>query len=189
MKKSLLIIVFLMFSVFPVSYGRDMQEAENPGSSSDYMKSILEAARSGDYPERRTSLLVPGAFDPETFEADPAGYLTTVEPGRIHQSAKPGPGVPTLRIDRPAEFRMNPGGELELSVIGQPNAPVTFHSTGLGAFDNRLTTMTVRGDGAGLASVVFTATAGTLGDVKVVAASPLAVGKVCFCIVVNDPVE
>lgn len=185
MKKRFLMIFCLFFSASHIPFCGNAGEIDVKADATRYKASILEAARSGSHPERRTALLVPDEFDVEAFEADPDGYLTTVEPGRIHQTAEPGPGVPALWTGGPAELRMGPGGELELGVTGEANAPVTFHSTGLGAFENGLTTITVRADGAGAASAVFTATAGTLGDVNVVAASPMAVGKVCFSILVE----
>jgi len=104
--------------------------------------------------------------------------------------ALPGPGVSVLRVEGPAERQVGPGQSIELAVFAEPLAPVTFHSSDRGAFQNGRATITVQADPAGKAVATFTATPGTVADVHIAAASPLCSGKVLFWIeVVNEETQ
>lgn len=145
-------------------------------------RSVIEATQTGRYPERLTALVTPRPFDRDAFEADPDAYLDVIEPGRVWQTARAGQGVKPLDSIGPAFAMVRQGGRTELAVLGEPMAPVTFTSFDLGAFANGLTSITVRSDGAGRARVTFTATKGTIADVHILAASPLAAGHVRFLV-------
>lgn len=151
--------------------------------------SVSRAAREGRK-ERLSASIVPPAFDHEAFERDPRAYLDTVAPGRIYQTAKPGREVPALVPAGPDSFDVAPGGEAELAVRTRPRAPVTFTSVNMGSFSNGLTSITVRADAEGVARATFIASKGTLYEVSILAASPLASGRVAFDVWVEpDPAE
>lgn len=150
------------------------------------VRSVVEAAKTGKYPERLTAMIMPKTFDKAAFEANPQAYLDVVEPGRIWQTASGGPNVKTLDAKGPAFLDCPKHGSVTLTVLGEKFAPVTFTSLDMGAFQNRLTSVTVRADEKGEASVVFTATPGTVEGVRIIAASPLAVGQVNFKLTVKE---
>ena len=65
--------------------------------------------------------------------------------------------------------------------------PVTLTSFGLGTFlRTGLATVTVPADGDGLASATWVATAGTVGNVSILAGSPERAGQVPFLITVTE---
>jgi len=160
-----------------------------PADANPNVESVAEALRTGKHPERLTALLPANPFDREAFEKDPAAYLAVVEPGRVWQAAQPGKGV---RVLRPlgGRFHMAEQGKLvELKVLAPAGAPVTFTSFDAGAFENRLTSITVRAGKDGIARAPFKGTPGTINDIRILAASPLATGQVEFKVVVTLPAE
>jgi hypothetical protein len=152
------------------------------------LRSVAEAARSGVHPERLTPLIAPAPYDHQRFLADPQAYLDVVEPGRVYQSAVPGEGVAQLELVGSALATIPQGGRTELAVRTVPHAPATFTSFECGAFDNHLTTITVRADGNGVATATFSAPPGTLNAVSILAGSPLASGQVNFTVIVTPAV-
>ncbi len=148
-------------------------------------RSLVEAARTGRFPERLNPLVAPSPFDRAAFERDPLPYFDVVEPGRVWQTAESGPNVKTLEAEGPAHLETEPQGSVKLSVIGEPNAPVTFTSFDRGAFENDLSSITVLSNSAGEARVRFTATLGTIEDVNILSASPLSAGQVAFLVTVK----
>ncbi len=149
--------------------------------------SVKEAMQSKTHPERLSSLIVPAPFDAAAFRASPEKYLNVVEPGRVWQVAQPGPGVKRLTsVSSEYEF-IEQGQSVSLKVQADPGAPVTFTSFDLGAFDNQLTSQTVKADEKGLAKATFIGTGGTRGEVKILAASPLSSGQVQFLVQVDYP--
>ena len=147
-----------------------------------HIQSVVEAWRTRQHPERLSVFVKPKPFDLAAFESDPQSYLNIVEPGRIWQTAKAGEGVPGLRTVGESDVEIHQGESVELKVKTAPSAPVTFASFDSGAFPNKLTSITVRADEQGVATTRFTATPGTLNDVNIVAASPLASGQVSFAV-------
>lgn len=148
--------------------------------------SVAEAARTGKHPERLSPLMAPKAFDPASFNANPQAYLDVIEPGRVFQSAAPGPSVPVLRSKGTASFTITRGGSCPLTVITAPDAPVTFTTLDLGTFPNQLTSITVRANAQGEATTTYAASGGVIADVSVLAGSPLASGQVKFHVFVTD---
>lgn len=146
---------------------------------------LAEALETGNHPERVVLTSLPEEFDEAAYRADPQAYLSLVEPGRVWQSAQPGPDVPALVAAGNRSHRMRQGESVRLRVIAQSDAPVVFTSMDLGAFSNRLPSITVVADENGLAEAVFTATPGTHNGVNILAASPLASGRVRFRVLVN----
>jgi hypothetical protein len=130
-------------------------------------------------------MVLPKPFDRAAFEAEPAAYLALVEPGRVWQTAEAGPSVKVLDVVGPAYLETSPGDGVTLLVTGEPLAPVSFTSFDKGAFDNGLPAITVRADSAGAASAHFIAAEGTIAQVNILAASPLAAGQVKFVVQIN----
>ena len=158
-----------------------------PADTNANTRSVAEALRTGENPERLSALVPPTPFDPEAYEADPQAYLDVVEPGRVWQSLDPGPDVPRLRRATPPITEIVQGESVALRAKAPPGTPVTFTSFDLGAFQNRLTSITVAADEEGVAMATFTGTSGTLFDVNVLAASPAASGQLRFVVTVNPP--
>lgn len=131
-------------------------------------------------PERYHALALSVAFDKATFDADPDAYLNTVEPARVWQTAQPGPDVPALLgLSRPRQS-LKENEALRLRVQSAANAPVTFTTLDSGVFENSLPSISVRADKNGIAEVKYSAISGVVGDVNIIAASPLASGSVKY---------
>lgn len=147
------------------------------------VKSAVEAIRAKNRPERLSVTALPKAFDREAFAADPKTYLEVVEPGRVWQTAQPGPDVPRLGGVSPRFAEIAEGESVALQVSAPPGAPVTFTSFDLGTFEaSQLTSITVQANDEGLAEAKFVASPGTSGDVHILAASPTASGQVKFVV-------
>lgn len=153
-----------------------------------YVRSVAEGAKKGNRrPERLSPFIAPKPFDPAAYKADPQKYITTVEPGRVFQSAQPGRGVPVLRSSGGRYRHMLQGETRVLKVRAPAGSPVTFTSFDLGAFDNLLPSQTVRTSVDGIAQVNFRATSGTVGGVNILAGCPLATGQVKFRVEIEMP--
>jgi hypothetical protein len=150
-------------------------------------KCVADARKDTKHPERLSPLFMPADFNKAAFDANPQAYLDVVEPGRVWQTADPGPQVTRLNTKGPWMLDVAPGGNVTLSVTGVPLAPVTFTAFDGGMFDNQLNSMTVRADANGEAHVTFTATPGTAGSggLKILAGSPLASDQAEFTVTVK----
>lgn len=157
------------------------------GDANANVRSVAEAARTHSHPERLTPLIAPKPFNAAAFAANPQAYLDVVEPGRVFQSAAPGPQVPVLRVKGLGSQEIAPGATCPLTVITAPNAPVTFTTLDLGTFPNQLTSITVLADATGEASTTYSASGGAIADVQVMAGSPLASGQVKFQVFIAPP--
>ncbi|MEM9347930.1 MAG: hypothetical protein AAGB26_15080 [Planctomycetota bacterium] len=178
--------------VDPLDYG------QTPGVGFDASAQTLaavEAVRTGEHPERLNVLTGSKlGFDRGRFVEDAAyrrEYLGVAEPGRVFASAQPGEGVPVIhRLGRRFE-QIQQGGSVALRVsVGPEGAsmPVTFTSLDLGRFaGSELTSVTVQADEYGLAEAVFHAPPGTIADVQILAASPVASGQSRFVVNVLRP--
>ncbi len=158
-----------------------------PADENAHVESVAEAARDGTHPERLSVLVRPAKFDAKAYKANPRAYLDTVEPGRVFQAAPSGPGVPRLRTTDARLKQVVQGETAALRVVAPPGAPVTFTSFDAGAFENRLTSITVAADQQGIAQAKFLATTGTIADVHILAASPVASGQARFVVNVVPP--
>jgi hypothetical protein len=136
------------------------------GNANANVRSVVAAVNGGGQVERLTPLLAPKAYDHQRFLADPKAYLDVVEPGRVYQTAQPGEGVPQLSLVDRGYVSIPQGGSTTLRVQSAPNSAVTFTSFDCGAFSNRLTSITVQADAAGIAAAEFIGTPGTINDVK-----------------------
>lgn len=140
-----------------------------------------------EFPERLGPAFPAPDFDLDAFMADPQKYLNTIEPGRIWQSLPKGEGVPQISRQSPLYQSLIQGEAVTLRVKVTPDAVVTFHSFDLGHFDNQLTTTSVQAGEDGIASVNFTASGGTFGELNILAASPQTSGQVNFVVKVGLP--
>ena len=146
------------------------------------VRSVADALRNKNHPERTSTMARPAAFNAAAYQADPDAYLNTAEPARVFQPAQPGPGVPQLAALTPYFQEIVQGSSVVLEASAPPGAPVTFTSFDAGEFSNRLTTMSVRADERGVARAEFTGTPGTIENINILAASPLAAGQVKFVV-------
>ncbi len=129
-------------------------------------------------------------FDFEAWEADSNGvaatYAASVSAGRIWDRHEPGPAVPIIQADIGRYQVVTVGTAVPLTVLvpNTANAPVNFHATGKGLFNNSGTAMnaiTAVADGNGrVAGVTFTPPA--VGRHVVLAASPVASGFIRFVV-------
>lgn len=158
---------------------KGLQKSMNPN-----VASVIEAIETGAHPERLTANILPAAFDEAAYREDPQAYLDIVEPGRVYQSAQPGPRVKSVGPVGRHRHTIKQLESVRLQVKAAPDYPVTFTSFDLGAFSNQLTSITVVADKDGIASAVFTGTEGTINDVNILAASPMASGRVHFVVTI-----
>lgn len=168
----------------PFDYGRTPRVSPD---ANPQVKSVAEAIREKKHPERVSVLIRPPPFDAKAFQADPAKYLGVVEPGRVFQTAQPGPKVPVLRPVGQSYREAVQGEVVPLRVKAPPGSPVTFTSFDLGAFENQLTSITVQADKQGVAEAKFRGTPGTIEEVHILAGSPEASGQVRFVVNVQRP--
>ncbi len=158
-----------------------------PHDANPMVASVAEALQKGNHHERLSEMIVPAKFDEKAYAADSESYLNTVEPGRIWQPAQPREGIPQAQAASPEYVEALQGEAVVLKVQVIPQAPVTFTSFDLGAFSNRLTSITVAADEKGIAIAPFTGTPGTYNEVNILAASPLTSGQVRFTVFVVVP--
>ena len=157
------------------------------GNANPQVASVVEAARTGQYPERLSPWIIPVSFDKAAYQQDPRAYLDIVEPGRVYATAEPSKDVPVLKPAGRRFFHIKQNETIELAVRSLPGAPVTFTSFDMGAFENGVTSMSVAADDRGVARVRFIAVAGTIADVSILAGSPLASGQVKFTVSIESP--
>ena len=163
-----------------------LSPAVDPNANSQ-TKAVFAALKSRENPERFSSFVQPQPFDSAAYEADPEAYLSVVEPGRVFQSAEPGPDVTRLDPASSLYENVTQGDQIPLVVQATAGAPVTFSSFKLGHFENQLTSTTVRANESGEARVLFTAAKGTIDNVEILAASPVTSGQVRFIVNVKLP--
>ena len=165
----------------PYFYGKQapLDPKTNPNVESVYV-ALTAKTEAEKHPERLSPMIAPKPFDLASYRRDPQSYLSIVEPGRVWQSAQPGPGVPVLKRISQQSQKLNQGESVRLQVQTASEAPVTFTSFDLGAFQNQLTSVTVAANKDGVAEAVFTGTPGTINKVSILAASPLASGNQRF---------
>ncbi len=162
---------------YPYGKQRLIDPAANPN-----VASVYEALKENIHPERLSPFIPPAPFDPKLYDENPQKYLDVVEPGRVWQSAQPATGVPVIEPATKTYQAMKQGESIALKVLILPGKPATFTSFDLGAFDNNLNSISVAADDMGIATANFTATPGTIAQVKILAASPVASSNVRFTI-------
>ncbi len=137
----------------------------------------------------KSTFFQPEPFDQEKYDADPKVYLDQIRPGRVFQSAQPGPNVTRLTSISDSFLSVLQGESVLLKIQADPGAPVAFHSQEIGIFENRLKTITVAADNEGVATAKFTLGPGTSGLVNVLVASPVHSDQVRHTIKVSVPAQ
>ncbi len=169
----------------PQGFSPPVVPDENP-----QVAAVYAALKDRSDPAKFSSFVVPTSFDVDAFSNAPLEYATeyakTVEPGRVYATAQPAKGTVPLRATSSRFHRVKQGESIRLSVDSKAAAPVTFTSENLGTFDNKLTSITVVADNAGVASAVFTASGGTVDEIQILAGSPVNSGQVAFIVAVKQ---
>ena len=150
-------------------------------------RSVVEAVRTGNHPERLTLAVDPAPFDPAAYARDVQAYLAVTEPARVYQTAPAGPDAVPLRAVVDHTIRLPAGGSTHLTVIGKPFAPVSWSVLDGGTLSNGLASITVQADAAGTATTTYTATPGTVDEVQILVGSPMTVGTLTLTVAVDDP--
>lgn len=158
------------------------KDSSPPAPSGSTADALANAHRTGDRPEATSPLIAPPPFDAEAYARDPAPYLAQSVPGRVFQTAEPGPGVPVLGARGPATHEIPHGGTCDLTVRAPAGSAVSFTTFDLGLFPNGLASITVQATADGVATARFTAHGEVIGDVHVLAGSPQASGQVKFLV-------
>ena len=155
-------------------------------NANEATKSLAEAVSTKTHPGRISAMMPPDRFDDQAYRRDPDAYLKIHEPARVWQTAQPGPGVPVLKAVSEHRHRVLQGESVRLQVKTAPDMPVTMTSFDLGSFENGLTSISVAANDQGVAEAVFNASAGTIGEVNVLAGSPAAAEHVRFVVTVRS---
>ena len=157
------------------------------GDTNPQVRSVAEALRDKNHPERLSPLLPPKAFDPAAYRQNPKAYLDVVEPGRCFQAAQPGKDVSKLQPLSPQLQEVAQGQSVTLRVRAAPKYPISFTSFDLGKFQNELTAITVDANDQGVAEVKFFGTPGTINECNILVASPVSSGTAKFVVNVTKP--
>jgi hypothetical protein len=159
----------------------DQRVAQVPLDAAAQVASVRDAQAQGRL-ERLSVNARPTPFDLAAYVRDPASYLNVIEPCRIYQTGDPATAEPLVSPDgrNAVVLTVVPLAGHALQVLTWPGYPATFTSLDRGAFQNGLTSITVQADTDGVATAQFTATAGTMEWVRILAASPQAAGNVTF---------
>ena len=168
----------------PQSANYGMTEGVDPKLNAQ-VASVAEALKNTKYPERLSPLIQPKLFDRAQFEKDPQAYLNVIEPGRVFQSKNPDAGVVAIQRISEAFVTITQNEKTVLKVKGLPNLPVSFTSFDLGAFQNKLTAITVQADKDGIAEATFIGTEGTIADCNILCSCPETSGRIKFVITIT----
>lgn len=155
-----------------------------PMQASGGLVTIAVAVHS-EYPH--TVIAHPDPFDATRFAGELAyrtTYLSGIIPGRVWLSADPSPDIPPLLAMVEPVQQVAQDQTLSIRLSGAPNAPVSLTCLGSGFFPaNQRNAITVLSDAAGVATVAFRTK--HPGDVPILAASPLASGRIRFLLEVQ----
>lgn len=135
----------------------------------------------------RTLLVAASPFDSARWYGDEhyrTTYAASVEPGRVWQTAPPGPDRQVLRASDPLRLRAVAGETVTVRVRAIAGAPVSWASLHGGFFvANQLNALTVIAGDDGEAEVSFQVPTQS-GTYSILTASPLTVGRLAFTVVV-----
>ncbi|MEL7499553.1 MAG: hypothetical protein AAFN77_18260 [Planctomycetota bacterium] len=158
------------------------------GDENPQVAGLFEELQQEDAPQAaKSALYKPKPFDLKEYQKDPQAYVDKIRPGRVFQSAEPGPGVTPLVADGPTYAQVIQGEKVVLKVKAEKGMPVTFHTNQLGNFDNLLRTVTVVADDDGIAQATYLAGSGTVNFINILAASPIHSEDVLFIVDVSLP--
>lgn len=156
-----------------------------------YSRSVAEALgdKSGKLAHRLTPFVAAPKFDEQQFLEDPEAYANEVVPGRIFDILPASPDTPSIRRVGSARFEVIQGESVILRAQSEALRPVTFYSGKFGRFNDGLSTITVIADEDGVAEVRFMTTPGMMGDVDIVATSPVRSGRARYVVEVRLPAD
>ena len=124
------------------------------------------------------------SFDPDFkrfYFIDPQKYLETISPQRVELYAKKSPFATPIKARKKKFDPLIQGEKLFLQVFANPGMPVTFTvPSGMGEFKNGLTTTTLPADRFGTVTATYTTNKTTIGNVVIIAGSPVHTGQVSF---------
>ncbi|NQZ59002.1 MAG: hypothetical protein HRT88_16240 [Lentisphaeraceae bacterium] len=126
-------------------------------------------------------------FDLARYQKNPSYYLDITEPGRAFDAAQAGEGFSRLERLSPAFLDTVQGEAVAISVRGEKSMPISLTAFDGGQFDNGLSSITVKADSSGFASVNFLPTTGVIADCRIRAASPTSTGTLGFVVSVTLP--
>lgn len=145
--------------------------------------SVVEAMKTGKYPERLSPIILPKAFNVEEYRKDPSTILNISAPGRVFQPAQPSDKTPPIRRITPMSHRMKQGDRLVLAVQVPAGDPVTWTSMDGGRFvETTLPTVTVAANDQGVAQATFEATTGIIDRVNILCSCLTTSGQLRYSI-------
>jgi hypothetical protein len=150
------------------------------------VRSVAEALKSKAHPERLSTLVKATPFNRQAYLENPSTYCGVAEPGRIWDVAPPSKDTPRLLALSERMQNVKQGGSVSLKLKTVSKMPVSLVALDGGMFENKLNTITVAADEAGVAEVKFFGTPGTINEVNILAASPVASGQVKFLVNVEQ---
>lgn len=158
--------------------------------ANDDVKEVYRSLTSKNPDPHRTSSFFTKGFNVKEYKKNRQSYLKQIQPGTVFNSLTPGKDIP--KIVRSSNYRttIEQGEYVELKVKikgSKDREMVTFTSFDLGRFENELTSINKIVDSNGEASCKFHATPGTINSVRILAASPMASGRVDFNVFVTLP--
>lgn len=159
----------------------DLVERVEPDAN-EAVKRVYSALEAKQNPELTGPMLSPPEFDRQSYQADPEAFLSITVPGRVWQSAQPGPDVPLIEQLSKSRHVVRKGEAIRLEVKTLPAMPVSFLATDLGTFENGLSSISVAAGDDGVAEAVFTASSGSDQSTEVLASSPVTSGRVSFSV-------
>ncbi len=165
----------------PFNYGKT---PATKGDANEQVKSVVQALKKGNA-EQISVFTESKPFDPEAYRANPSSYLTTPTPSRCFQPAQPSEKTPRIQALGATRVSIKQGESVVLRVKAAPGYPVTWTSFDLGKFHNELTTVSVEAGANGLAEATFSAPPGTINDVNIVCAAPMASGTIRYSVQVS----
>jgi len=152
------------------------------------VKEVYRSITSRTPDPHRVSAFFTQGFDLKEYKKDRAGYLKNIQPGTVFNSLTPGKGIPQIKRVSSFKKRVRQGEYVDLEIKiegGKGQEMVTFTSFDLGHFENGLTSINKMADRKGHAKAKFYGAPGTINSVKILAASPMASGRVDFSVFVT----
>ena len=135
----------------------------------------------------RSTFFAPEEFDVQSYQANPAEYLTRIRPARVFYPAQPGPDVKPIATESRSFQQVLQGEKVVLRVKADPGSVIAFYTPQTGRFDNLLSSYTVAADENGIATATWLATTGSYGINDILAASPVHSGQLQFRVDVQLP--
>jgi|GEM_PF-3325755 len=147
----------------------------------------VEVTLSVHSPYPHTIIARPDPFDAPRWASDipyRTTYLASIIPGRVWLSADPGATIPILTALSEPVLGATPNQNVTIRLQGAPGAPISLTCLGSGYFPiNNRNAITVLSDATGVAAIEFRTQ--NAGDAPLLAASPMASGRIRFLLEVR----